>query len=128
MEKRKPDVLDVEIIEPDSNGQRHDCQGEYGARWSQRGFSGFWTASPINTGGCVVPAITFALFMVCLGQFGLLAAIGFFVFHVIGAIMGSLYQARQLMAGIPYDPWAWRAGNWVVSFSITMWLAGGIGD
>lgn len=123
MEKQKPEVLDAEIVEPDGRGQSQNSQARFGYQGGQSRFSGFWTSTPIDTGGCLAPAMTFALFLVCMGQFGLLAAIGFLVFHVIGSIMGSVHQARQLMAGIPVNPWAWRTGNWIISFLVTMWLA-----
>lgn len=126
-EQQKPKVMDVEIVENEESENR----GAHRQRvWTSMGggpyFGGYWT--PVDSGGCVAPAITFALFVISLGQFGLLAAIGFFVFHIIGAILGTIYQARQLMAGFACNPWAWRTGNWIISFMLTTWLAGGFND
>lgn len=132
-----PKIIDVEVIEDHKSegGQSRQraykrtiyTNGRYRTSFQGNGFSGFMSAAPINASGCMAPAITLGLFIVCLGQFGLFAAISFFVFHLIGAIMGSIHQARLLIAGLPASPWPWRVGNWVVSFLITMWLAGGIG-
>lgn len=117
-------VVDAEIINPES-GER--------TRWYYEtrtvGSPGtMWVASPIARGGCLPAAITFFLFFVCLGQYGLLAGIGFLVFHIIGSVLGSVYQARKLMVGIITSPWTWRIGNWLVSFLLTVWLAGGFNE
>lgn len=121
-------VLDVEILEPESGRQNG------GGRRESRGFQGFAQSGPtrvlrvvrLNGGGCLAPAITFALFIICLGQYGLLAAISFFVFHVIGGIFSVSRAARDLSLGLPHNVWAWRCGNWAISFLLTAWLAGGL--
>lgn len=74
--------------------------------------------------GCLAPCITFALFMVCLAQFGFLAGIGFIFFHIVGAIMGVMRDLRQFSAGRLPNPWPWRIGNWAISFLLTAWFAG----
>ena len=89
------------------------------------GFGRVWTATGADGAGCLAPCITLALFLVCLSQFGLLAAIGFVVFHVIGSIAGSLRAMRRLVEGRQPTPWSWRLGNWFISFMLTAWLAGG---
>ncbi|MDE7241697.1 MAG: hypothetical protein K2N62_07460 [Desulfovibrio sp.] len=89
------------------------------------GFGRVWTATGADGAGCLSPCITLALFLVCLSQFGLLAAIGFVVFHVIGSIAGSLRAMRRLVEGRQPNPWSWRLGNWFISFMLTAWLAGG---
>ena len=89
------------------------------------GFGRVWTATGADGAGCLAPCITLALFLVCLSQFGLLAAIGFVVFHVIGSIAGSLRAMRRLVEGRQPNPWSWRLGNWFISFMLTAWLAGG---
>lgn len=122
---RKP--LEVEIINPEDHDYRESSsqrmwQARYG---NQGGFSGYWSASSFDSNGCLAPAITFAIFMLCLGQYGLLAAIGFLVFYVFGSILGTLHSARRLMRGMPVYPWLWRTCNWTASFVFTVWLAGG---
>lgn len=123
----KPRVLDVEIIEPDGKGGKktwyYHSRSSDGA--SQTAYSGYFSSLPMGGAGCLAPFVTACLFFFCLGNYGLLAGIGFFVFHVIGAIMGSIQQARQLMLGLPASPWPWRVGNWIISFLLTVWLAGG---
>ena len=89
------------------------------------GFGRVWTATGADGAGCLAPCITLALFLVCLSQFGLLAAIGFVVFHVIGSIAGSIRAMRRLVEGRQPNPWSWRLGNWFISFMLTAWLAGG---
>lgn len=74
--------------------------------------------------GCLAASVTFALFMVCLAQFGFLAGIGFIFFHIIGAVMGVLRDLRQFSTGRLPNPWTWRIGNWAVSFLLTAWFAG----
>ena len=85
-----------------------------------------WVYMPLNNfDGCWPALVTFALFFACLGQYGVLGGIGFLVFHIIGSIMGSLRAARSLALGRPWNPLPWRIGNWLISFIITAWLAGG---
>ena len=74
---------------------------------------------------CLAPCITFALFLVCLAQFGLLAGIGFVFFHIVGSVAGSMRDMRLLMRGREPNPWPWRIGNWLACFLLTAWLAGG---
>lgn len=111
-------------------------QGGAAGGWSSRmggtfsdragaGFGRVWTATGADGNACLVPCVTFALFLVCLSQFGLLAGIGFAVFHLAGAIAGSIRSMRLLMEGRQANPWTWRLGNWFVSFMLTVWLAGG---
>lgn len=110
-------------------GSGHGGNGGHGG-YGAPGFGGGFERIRTITGGdgnaCLAPCITLALFLVCLSQFGLLAAIGFLVFHTIGGIAGSLRSMRLLMAGRLVNPWAWRLGNWFVSFMLTLWLAGGL--
>jgi hypothetical protein len=87
------------------------------------GFGSMWTSGG-DQSGCLAPCVTFALFMVCLAQFGFLAGIGFVVFHTMGSVMGVLRDLRQISAGRIPNPWPWRLGNWAVSFMLTAWLAG----
>lgn len=109
--------------------------GASGARFSRvggtfgnpggAGFGRVWTATGADGAGCLGPCITFALFFVCLSQFGLLAGIGFIVFHLVGSVIGSIRSMRRLVEGRPPNPWSWRLGNWFISFMLTAWLAGG---
>lgn len=108
---------------PGSGGRFYRVGGTFsngGAR-----FGRVWTGTGADASGCLAPCITVALFLVCLSQFGLLAAIGFMVFHVAGSIAGSVRAMRRLVEGRQPNPWAWRLGNWFVSFMATAWLAGG---
>lgn len=115
-------TLHGEIIDSEEWGQPG---GGYGRRQSYA-YSRAFTLAPIDNGGCLASFVTVMLFLICLGQYGLLAAIGFFVFHLIGSILGSVHSARQLVRGLPYNVWSWRVGNWIVSFLVTVWLAGGL--
>ena len=89
------------------------------------GFGRVWTATGADGAGCLSPCITVALFFVCLSQFGLLAGIGFAIFHLVGSIAGSIRAMRRLVEGRQPNPWSWRLGNWFISFMLTAWLAGG---
>lgn len=115
-------------VEPEILGPSDDfsANANWQARYqSQKGFSGVWVMPPVDRSGCISPAISFALFLICLGQFGVLAGLGFLVFYAIGAIAGGVHASRMLMEGKRYNMWAWRVGNWVISFILTVWLAGG---
>lgn len=143
-------VLDAEVLEPEDSPGRAGGTGRPGSGWrgngdgagrpgggrfcrmggtfSDRAGAGFgrvWMATGADGNACLVPCITFALFLVCLSQFGLLAGIGFAVFHLAGGVAGSIRSMRLLMEGRQANPWAWRLGNWFVSFMLTVWLAGG---
>lgn len=107
-----------------AGGRFYRMGGAFGDR-AGAGFGRVWTATGADGNACLVPCITFALFLVCLSQFGLLAGIGFAVFHLAGAVAGSIRSMRLLMEGRRANPWAWRLGNWFVSFMLTVWLAGG---
>ena len=88
-------------------------------------FGHIWTSGRMEQNACLAPCITFALFLVCLAQFGLLAGIGFVFFHIVGSVAGSMRDMRLLMQGREPNPWPWRIGNWLVCFLLTAWLAGG---
>lgn len=143
-------VLDAEVLGPEDasgregaagrsdacrDGNARHQEGTAGGRFSSMGgafggragagFGRVWTATGADGNTCLAPCITFALFLVCLSQFGLLAGIGFAVFHLAGAIAGSIRSMRLLMEGRRANPWTWRLGNWFVSFMLTVWLAGG---
>lgn len=121
--KGNREVLDAEIVESanaSANG-RERFQRAYHVNFN----NGSWRYANIDADGCLAPSISIALFLVCLGQYGLLAAIGFAVFHIIGSIAGAMRAARKLTLGQPFNPWLWRLGNWFVSFLLTVWLAGG---
>lgn len=75
--------------------------------------------------GCLAPAITFGLFLGCLVQLGILAAIGFVVFWCIGAVLGAVLQVRRTLNRQPTNPWIWRIANWLVCLMLVSWLADG---
>lgn len=126
LEKKPRKALETEVVDSGHDSQGAGDQAQWRARDpGQPPYGSVWTFSSLQPGGCLAPAITFALFMICLGQYGVLAAIGFFVFHTIGAVIGTLRASRLLASGILCNAWAWRVGNWVVSLLITIWLAGG---
>lgn len=120
--EKKP--LEVEIVE---NGSYYGSSGSrayYGRR--QGAYAGRTiTFAPVDTTGCLAALITLSIFFACLFQWGLLAAIGFIVFHTIGSVLSSIHTARQLIRGLPYNIWSLRICNWIISFFITAWLAGG---
>lgn len=111
----RPQIIDMELSRDSQSGQRYyTARGAYRSR--QPG---------MDPAGCMAPFVTLALTLICLIQFGLLAAIGFLVFYAIGALLGAVRLTKLLMLGAPANPWGWRVGNWVISFLLTVWLAGG---
>ena len=116
----------------DTSGGQRRFQGSFFYRGSfgQPGnmgafnFGRVWRGGAQDQNGCMAPCVTFALFMVCLAQFGFFAGIGFVFFHTIGAVVGVVRDLRQFSTGRVPNPWVWRAGNWAVSFFLTAWISG----
>lgn len=124
-QSRKP--LEAEIVETPANSQAGSGRGADSRR--TRYYTGKTiTFAPIDNSGCLAAFITLCIFMACLFQWGLLAAIGFIVFHTIGNIISSIHSARQLMRGFMYNIWNLRIINWLISFFLTAWLAGGFNE
>lgn len=137
-------VLNAEVLGPEeaSAGHTQERNGSRGTeepfgsraddRESQNAFGNrrirfgtVWSTGRAEQNACLAPCVSFALFLVCLAQFGVLAGIGFVFFHIAGSVIGSLREMRELMQGRKTNPWAWRIGNWLVSFLLVAWLAGG---
>lgn len=120
---REREPLRAEIVEEGSSWSSGG--GAYGGGGRQ-GWSGRTLSfAAIDNTGCAAALTTCFVFFLCLFQWGLLAAIGFIVFHTIGNVIASVYSARRLMRGIICNVWSLRAANWIISFFITAWLAGG---
>lgn len=117
-------TLEAEIVE---EGTSYQSSGRGGGRYGGRRayVNRTITFAPVDTTGCLAGLISLTIFFACLFQWGLLAAIGFIVFHTLGSVISSIHTARQLMRGLPYNIWSLRICNWVISFFITAWLAGG---
>lgn len=139
-----PRVVDAEVLAPGREqsqdrdrrqggnahyGFGHDAfrNASYGEPLGMggEGFGRIWSVRRTEQNACLAPCVTFALFLVCLAQFGLLAGIGFVVFHTLGSLLGVLRHMRGFAEGRIHNPWPWRLGNWFVSFLLTVWLAGG---
>ena len=120
-QSRKP--LEAEIVESPQSSYEGRGNGPGNRRRIYAGRT--ITFAPIDNSGCLAAFITLCIFMACLFQWGLLAAIGFIVFHTIGNIISSIHSARQLMRGFMYNIWNQRIINWLISFFITAWLSGG---
>ena len=101
-------------------------RGNFGQSGNMGGFNlgRVWTGGAQDQLGCLPPCVTFALFLVCLAQFGFFAGIGFVFFHIIGAVLGVVRDLRLFSTGRVPNPWVWRAGNWAVSFFLTAWISG----
>ena len=113
------------------NGQqrfqgRFFYRGSFGQSGNLGGFNlgRVWTGGAQDQFGCLPPCVTFALFLVCLAQFGFFAGLGFVFFHTIGAFVGVVRDLRLFSTGRVPNPWVWRAGNWAVSFFLTAWISG----
>lgn len=120
--EKSPKVLKVEILPPRDEGEE-----QYSAYSRKPGSSRnvIWTYSSYNNPGCLIASITFGIFLVLVAKYGLLAGIGFIVFHIIGSIASALLASRALIAGRPFSPWPARILNWLVCTLLTVWLAGG---
>lgn len=140
----RPRVVNAEVLGPEhESGESAGRDNSYGGRQGAFGnkahgpeshnvfgdggmrFGPIWTTGRAEQNACLAPCISFALFLVCLVQFGVLAGIGFVFFHIVGSVAGSLREMRELMQGRRPNPWVWRIGNWFVSFLLVAWLSGG---
>lgn len=132
-------VIEAEIIHDgcdDGRGQGpygHSCRGGYGQeqfRGSRSPWNGglhfqtIWTSGGSRQAG-LAPGITLALIIIAGIQFGLLASIGFMVFHAIGSVLNSMREMRSMLAGNPPNPWPGRILSWTISFLLVGWLSGG---
>ena len=87
-------------------------------------FQTIWTSGSSRQAG-LAPGITLALIIIAGIQFGLLASIGFMVFHAIGSVLNSMREMRSMLAGNPPNPWPGRILSWTISFLLVGWLSGG---
>lgn len=121
-------VLDAEIVDSDSGAPGHapTYQETYGAN----GTASLFATSLQSTGGCAAGIITIAIALICLGQYGILAAIGFYAFYLAGGLIGLFVLIRRslslnrLAAPLSFL-WTWRICNWLISYLLTAYLAGG---
>lgn len=123
-------VIEAEIINPDYHDDGTSQQASFRRTYHSQGpvYTGIFTTSSLAGGGCLAQAIPFGLFLACLGQYGVLAAIGFGLFYLVGSAIGTLREARALVEGRIFNPWVWRIGNWIVCYLLTVWLAGGFNE
>lgn len=131
-------VIEAEIIH-DSGDDQH--RGAYGRSGGRHGWGAFrdsrspwngglrfqtvWTSGGSRQAG-LAPGITLALIVIAGIQFGLLASIGFMVFHAIGSVLNSMREMRSMLAGNPPNPWPGRILSWTISFLLVGWLSGGL--
>ena len=138
-------VITPEVLGPENEGRpQGSCgngqygngpcgSGQYGnGPYRQRRIKYFqsygWPMTSVDQNACLAPVITLILFLVCLFQFGFLAALGFVFFHVLFGVLGSVQATSRMMTGEVFNIWLWRLGNWLFSFLLTVWLAGGFSD
>lgn len=126
-------VIEAEIIDPDYHDDGKSQQATFTSRrgtYTSQGpvYTGIFTSNAVSGAGCLAQLIPFGLFLYCLGAYGFFTALGFGVFCLIGSVMGVLREARSLVEGRVFNPWAWRVGNWIVCFLLTMLLSGGFSD
>lgn len=124
-------VLDAEIVDSDAGAPAH--APTYQEAYSANGPASLVATSLQSTGGCAAGIITIAIALICLGKYGILAAIGFYAFYLAGGLIGlfvlirrSLSQNR-LVAPLSFF-WIWRICNWMLSYLLTAYLAGGFGN
>ncbi|MBO5491156.1 MAG: hypothetical protein J5960_07015 [Desulfovibrio sp.] len=136
-----PRVVEVEVLHDgqDNTGPRggFDAGGRADGRrafFYSGSFGGVFTANGgtealggLFREGCLAPGVTCGIALFCLVRLGFLAALGFVFFPTLGSALGFLRNLRQFGAGRPtFNPWPRRTVNWLVSFLLTAWLAGGL--
>lgn len=119
-------VLDAEIVDSDVEGRQAPT---YQRAFNANGPFIIRTARLRSTGGCSASIITVGIALICLGQYGFLAAIGFYVFYLIGGLIGIFFFIRKsaslMLTAPPSFFWAWRICNWMLSYLLAAYLAGG---
>lgn len=75
---------------------------------------------------CLLPLTSLLLFIVCLFQYGVLAAIGFGFFHLAGSAALGVFTMRQLMQGRQPDPRLGQVLVRIAAFLLAGWLSGGL--
>lgn len=120
-------VLDAEIVDSDLDARQAPT---YQRAFNANGPFIIRTATLRSTGGCAASIITIGIALICLGQYGFLAAVGFYVFYLAGGLIGIFFFIRKsaslmLLTASPSFLWAWRICNWMLSYLLTAYLAGG---
>ena len=79
---------------------------------------------------CLPGMITLGIMLVCAVQFGVLAALGFGIFYLLGSAFMLIFQVRQAMQGRALHPlvgsWLGRMAVWAGSWVLAGWLSGGL--
>lgn len=135
--QKNPKICEAEIIDRTPDAFADENKGTYEAFYTGSGPEGAWHGPDMVTTrvfttygpgpqGCLSALVPLLLFLICLFQLGLLAAIGFAVFSCIGSLIGICRNLRLAAAEQGTNPAFWKIGNWIVSFILTAWLAGGL--
>lgn len=127
-------VVDAEVVnegEARSGQKSFTCvTGDNGrvrysfASWNVGGTAG-------GTGGfsggvsCLPGCITLFLMALCAVQFGVLAAVGFLFFYLIGSWIAIFAGLQRAMRGKLTNPWLPRIFNWGTCWLLVGWLSGG---
>lgn len=126
-------VIDPEVVdERESGGERQffsrTTRESGGTRYTfaswnvngNRGSGGF-----VGGGSCLPGCITLFMPVLCAVQFGVLAAVGFLFFYMIGSGIAIFAGLQRVMQGRTLNPWIPRVINWGVSWLLAGWLSGG---
>lgn len=113
----------------------------HGANSGGNGTSGGIGGMGMGRSSCLPGCITLFLLLVCSVQFGVLAALGFLIFHLVGSGMVLALTLQQMMRGRPAYlwlipllgpslspvvwPWLGRVVVWGSSWALVGWLSGG---
>lgn len=122
----RPRAHDPEVLGPDDDfpfRNSHNSASSNSSFNQNRGLYYFSAYSPARN-GCLYGIITLVLTLICLGQFGVLGAIGFLVFYGAGMAIGAVAGARRSFEGKAPNYLFWRILAWVISFILTAWFAG----
>lgn len=120
-------VLDAEIVDSGSGISRPDSVYQRGP--SGNGAIFIRSTGLVGTGGCAAGIITLGIALICLSQYGLLAAIGFYVFYLLGGLIGFFFLVSKtlklgLLAPRSASLWVWRICDWLISYFLAAYLAG----
>ncbi len=126
------------VIEPEVVDEResHGGQGYFSRTTQENGGTRFTFASwnvngNMGSGGlaggnsCLPGCITLFMLALCTVQFGVLAAVGFLFFYMIGSWIAIFAGLQRVMQGRTVNPWIPRVINWIVCWLLVGWLSGG---
>ncbi len=119
------DVVDAEVVKDvpgnrKARFERYTFKGKGGQPYS---FGRAWSYTSYDVGMTPSTLISIILFFFCLFKWGVLAALGFFVFHVISIPLRAYYTVLLVIYGGFPNFWLQLIVAWGINLLLVSWLA-----